>query len=47
MKFCSEETIPWQQLAFQTVTRCLRAYFADRKTGRFVFHEDEIRPPIG
>ena len=44
---CSEETIPWQQLAFQTVTRCLRAYFADCKTGRFVFHEDEIRPPIG
>lgn len=30
-----EEAIPWQDLAFQTVARCLRAYFADRKAGRW------------
>ena len=42
-----EERIPWQQLAFQTVTHCLRAYFSDRRTGRFAFHEDQVRPPTG
>ncbi|HRF04409.1 NUDIX hydrolase [Accumulibacter sp.] len=40
----AEQAIPWQELAFQSVTLCLRAYFADRKAGRFVLHEDELRP---
>lgn len=43
----SEEGIPWEDLAFQTVALCLRAYFSDRKTGRFLFHEDEVRPAAG
>jgi hypothetical protein len=40
----AEQAIPWQELAFQSVTLCLRAYFADRKAGHFVLHEDELRP---
>lgn len=38
----SEDTLPWHELAFQSVTMCLRAYFADRVAGRFTFHEDSI-----
>lgn len=40
----SEDTIPWQEIAFQSVTVCLRAYFSDRDAGRFVFHEEDLRP---
>lgn len=40
----AEQAIPWQELAFQSVTLCLRAYFSDRKTGRFVLHEDDLWP---
>ena len=39
-----EDAVPWQDLAFQTVTRCLRAYFSDRRLGRFVFHEEDLPP---
>lgn len=41
----SEQAIPWPELAFKSVTLCLRAYFADRRSGRFGFHEDALRPP--
>ena len=30
-----EHEIPWEELAFRTVTRTLRNYFLDRKTGAF------------
>lgn len=40
----SEEAVPWQDLAFQSVTLCLRAYFADRRSGRFAFHEERLQP---
>ena len=40
----AESEVPWQQLAFQSVTLCLRAYFSDRRAGRFMFHEDDLRP---
>jgi ADP-ribose pyrophosphatase YjhB (NUDIX family) len=30
-----EEDIPWDQLAFRTISRALRNYFLDRKLGRF------------
>ncbi len=40
----TEAEIPWQALAFQSVTFCLRAYFADRTAGRFSFHETTLRP---
>lgn len=43
----SEDAIPWQDLAFQSVTLCLRAYFSDRRAGRFVFHEENLQPRVG
>jgi ADP-ribose pyrophosphatase YjhB (NUDIX family) len=30
-----EEDVPWEELAFRTVTRTLRRYFLDRRQGRF------------
>ena len=30
-----EDEIPWEELAFRTITRTLRNYFLDRKRGRF------------
>lgn len=39
-----EESLPWQALAFRTVELCLRAYYADRRTGQFKFHDDVVRP---
>ena len=43
----SEADIPWHDLAFRSVTLCLRAYFADRTCGRFIFHEDNLLPQAG
>ena len=40
----SEDSIPWQEIAFQSVALCLRAYFSDRSAGRFVFHEEDLLP---
>ena len=40
----SEADIPWSELAFRSVALCLKAYFADRSAGRFVFHEDDLIP---
>lgn len=43
----SEDDIPWNDLAFRSVTLCLQAYFADRRAGRFIFHEDDLLPQAG
>jgi len=37
-----EADIPWDEIAFRSVTLCLKAYFADRRRGRFGFHEDDL-----
>lgn len=41
----SEDEIPWHELAFSSVDQCLKAYFGDRRTGRFEFHEATLVPP--
>ena len=41
----SEDEIPWHELAFSSVDQCLKAYFGDRRTGRFEFHETTLAPP--
>jgi hypothetical protein len=43
----SEDEIPWHELAFSSVDQCLKAYFGDRRTGRFEFHETELPPLSG
>ena len=42
-----EEDIPWDELAFRSVEYCLRTYLADRRSGRFAFHETELPPLSG
>jgi ADP-ribose pyrophosphatase YjhB (NUDIX family) len=43
----SESEIPWDTLAFRSVTQCIKTYFADRRTGSFDFHESVLTPPEG
>ena len=38
VRLFDEEEIPWEQLAFRTITRTLRNYFLDRKLGAFPVH---------
>lgn len=38
----SEDEIPWEQLAFPSVERTLRHYFADRKTNQFDIHLETL-----
>ncbi len=33
-----EDDVPWEQLAFRTITRTLRNFFLDRKLGTFAVH---------
>ncbi|MGB0466218.1 MAG: NUDIX hydrolase [Pontibacterium sp.] len=41
----SEQDIPWDELAFQTIRNALELYFADRKTGRFPLRHIELNGP--
>ena len=41
----AEEDIPWQAMAFRSVTFCLQRYFADRQAGHFGLHETVMGPP--
>jgi hypothetical protein len=34
--------VPWKDVAFRTVANTLRYWFADRKTGSFGFHAEDI-----
>ena len=34
----SEDEIPWDKIAFNSVDKILRLYFEDAKTGNFPFH---------
>jgi ADP-ribose pyrophosphatase YjhB (NUDIX family) len=40
-----EERIPWERLAFRTISTTLGHYFADRKAGTFRFHTGDIIAP--
>jgi ADP-ribose pyrophosphatase YjhB (NUDIX family) len=40
-----EEEIPWDQIAFRSITLTLRHFFADRRSGRFSLHTDELPAP--
>ena len=37
-----EKDIPWQQLAFRTITHTLEFYFSDRQAGRFNLHTRDL-----
>lgn len=38
----TEDTVPWEQLAFRTVRETLRCYFDDRRKGQFEMHFADI-----
>jgi ADP-ribose pyrophosphatase YjhB (NUDIX family) len=40
-----EPVIPWKEIAFRTVGLTLRHWFADRKSGRFGFHAEDVPAP--
>ena len=48
VKLYAEEDIPWETLAFRTITRTLRNYFLDRKQGAFPVRVSSLerRPPL-
>ena len=37
-----ESRIPWKEIAFRTVGVTLRHWFADRKSGAFAFHAEDL-----
>ncbi len=41
----SEADIPWNQIAFRSVTQCIKAYFTDRRNNVFTVHEEELTIP--
>ena len=48
VKLVDEAEIPWESLAFRTITRTLRNYFLDRKQGAFPVRVSSLerRPPL-
>lgn len=44
VRLFSEEEMPWDEIAFASVRRTLQLYFAERKSGIFGFHLDDIHP---
>jgi len=38
----SEDDIPWDEIAFLTVSKTLKAFFADQKTGNFAFAVEDL-----
>ena len=44
VKLFSESEIPWEELAFRTVSTTLQLFFADRRAGQFAIHTHEIAP---
>lgn len=44
VRLFSEQDMPWDAIAFASVRRTLQLYFAERKSGVFGFHLDDIFP---
>lgn len=38
------DEIPWLDIAFRSVTLCLKHYLSDRRAGQFGFHETSLAP---
>lgn len=44
VRLFSENEIPWDAVAFRTISTTLRHFFSDRKEGQFRMHTGEILP---
>lgn len=42
-----EDEIPWQELAFPSIAKTLRYWFADRQTGQYPVRVCDLLPPPG
>ena len=45
LRLFSEDEIPWDEIAFRTIAITLRHYFADRRSGRYDFHTEDLTVP--
>lgn len=45
VKLFDEVDIPWDEIAFRTVSNTLRHFYEDRRTGNFSLHAEDILPP--
>ncbi len=45
LRLFSEDEIPWDEIAFRTIAITLRHYFADRRTGAYRFHTEDLNAP--
>lgn len=45
VRLFSEAEIPWDEIAFRTIKRSLKYYFADRKTGVISVHTESLSLP--
>jgi ADP-ribose pyrophosphatase YjhB (NUDIX family) len=41
----TEQEVPWDDLAFRTITTTLRHYYADRALQQFSVHTEDVHPP--
>ena len=41
-RLCEEDDVPWESIAFPTITHSLRFFFDDREKGAFNFHVGDI-----
>jgi len=44
VRLFAENEIPWDEIAFRTVSTTLQLFFEDRRTGHFGIHTREIAP---
>jgi ADP-ribose pyrophosphatase YjhB (NUDIX family) len=45
VSLCHPDQIPWNKLAFRSISLCLERYLVDRARGKFDFHEAELPAP--
>lgn len=45
VRLFAEHEIPWDEIAFRTIRRSLKHFFADRQRGQFDVHTEALPPP--
>jgi ADP-ribose pyrophosphatase YjhB (NUDIX family) len=46
VRLFKQQEIPWEQLAFRSVSLTLKAYFADREQGQWGLHTGSVHAPL-
>jgi hypothetical protein len=45
LRLFSEDEIPWDEIAFRTIAITLKHYFADRRSGQYRVHTEDVTAP--